>query len=255
MKKLTVTPSGVSLPVPNSIAHILQNQPAFLDDFNTIYDEILKQVVKSINHLGFKVPGDSDLDILVNEITTSVRSNYKQLRKEELTICFANGIRGAYGEFMGLSVVSFEKFIIGYLASDYRINLGKTLLRVELPASSRELTRQDRIDFAQKAYEKFKIAEHYDDLGNIIYDFLDGEKLIPFTTTEKFKILEQARQEEYTRLQKPKSIAEARRFYKLIELLMTNNNTIIPRSKKIALNLFFKNMRLKEIGSIPFISK
>ncbi|MBB5621597.1 hypothetical protein HDE69_002658 [Pedobacter cryoconitis] len=252
MKKLIASSGGISIS-SNEALHVLQNQPAFMDDFNTVYDEVLKQVVKSINHLGFKLPGDADLDVLVHEITKSIRSTYKQLRKEELEICFANGIRGVYGEFMGLSVVSFEKFIIRYLASDYRIKLGKTLPKAELPSPSRELTRQDRINFAQKAYEKFKIAGSYDDLGNIIYNFLDSEKLIPFTTPEKFGILEQARQKEYQRLQNPASMEESRKFNKQIESLMSDHGHLIPKAKKIALNVFFKNLLSKETKDIPFI--
>jgi len=242
MNELTTTNNGLSVS-KNEVQHVLQNQPAFLQDFNSVYNEVLAHVVKSFNHVGFRLPEKKEMDLLINEVTTSIQTNYKTLRKEEISTAFAKGIRGEYGEFMGLSVVSFEKFIIGYLASDYRANLGKTLPAAELPAPSKELTRQDRIDFAKIAFEKFKQTGYYNDLGNIVYAFLDSEKLIPFTTPEKFEMLEEARKAEYARLQNPLSVHEARRFNIEIEGLINSNEKIIPQSKRIALNRYFKRLQ------------
>jgi hypothetical protein len=236
----------------SDVQHVLQNQPAFLDDYKSVHNEVLAQVMKSITHLNWNVPEQSAMTILVSEISNSIRNNYKQIRTDEISICFAKGIRGEYGEYMGLSVVTFEKFIMGYLASDYRANLGKTLPKAEPPAPSKELTRQNRIDFAQKAYEKYKTGVFYDDLGNIVYAFLDSEGLIPFTPSEKFEMLDQARQEEYKRLQNPLSVEEARRFNIQIEALMNGNEKIIPRSKKIALNKYFEKLFKSGSETIPF---
>ncbi|KEQ31224.1 hypothetical protein N180_02960 [Pedobacter antarcticus 4BY] len=234
------------------VQHVLQHQPAFLEDYKSVHNEVLAQVMKSITHLNWSVPDQASMGILVSEISNSIRNNYKQIRVAEIGNCFAKGIRGEYGEFMGLSVVTFEKFIMGYLVSDYRSNLGKTLPKAEIPSPPKELTKQDRIDFAQKAYDKYKIAGFYNDLGNIIYDFLDCEKLIPFTTSEKFEMLDQARQEEYKKLQNPLSLEEARRFNIQLEALMSSNDKIIPRSKRIALNRYFKILLQQETENIPF---
>lgn len=240
MDNLQITPTGVIETKPT--AHILLNKPAFKEEFDFVYNEVLAQVEKSIVHLGWKVPNDTDMELLVNEITTSIRNDYKQLRTEEISMCFAKGIRGEYGDFMGMSIVTFEKFIIGYLNSQYRINLGKTLPRPEEKATPKELTRQDRIDFALKAFQAFKEKGFYNDLGNIVYAFLDSEKLIPFTAKEKFETLEIARQEEYQRLSNPLSSAEASKFNKQIEELISGNESIIPKSKRIALNTYFKRL-------------
>ena len=244
MENLSITTTGISVTKPEKeITHVLQNHPAFLDEYSKVKDIVLAQVIKSITHLNWKLPNDDDMDILINEITTSIQNNYKQLRKEEIDYCFAKGIRGEYGEFMGMSVVTFEKFIIGYLASPYRAQLGKTIPKAEIAAPSKEITRQGRIDFALAAFSKFKESGYYNDLGNIVYDFLDSEKLIPFSTPEKYEMLEEARQEEYRRLQNPLSMAEAKKFNKQIEELMESNSKIIPKSKRIALNRYFKRLQ------------
>jgi len=236
----------------SEVQHVLQNQPAFLEDYKTVHNEVLAQVMKSITHLGWAVPDQQTMTILVSEISNSIRKDYKQLRVGEISNCFSKGIRGEYGEFFGVSVVTFEKFIIGYLVSDYRANLGKTLPVAALPEPSKELTRENRIEFAQKAYEKYKIKGFYDDLGNIVYAFLDSEGLIPFTPKEKFEMVELARAEEYKRLQNPLSVEEARRFNIQIEALMASNEKVIPRSKKIALNKYFEQIFSLESENIPF---
>ena len=251
MNELTKTNIGIAI-TKNEVQHVLQNQPAFLEPFDDIYNEVLGHILKSINHLGWSIPDKTNLQVIVTELTNSIQNFHKPLRKDEIGICFAKGIRGEYGEFYGASVVTFDKFITAYLLSDYRANLGKTLPKAELPAPSRELTRQDRIDFAQKAYEKYKITGFYNDLGNIVYDFIDSEKLITFTPSEKFEMLDQARQEEYKRLQNPLSVQEARRFNIQIEALMTDNSKIIPQSKRIALNTYFKNIFDLKEENIPF---
>jgi hypothetical protein len=220
--------------------HVLLNPPAFTHEYKVVHNEVLTQIMKSITHLNWSVPDQNTLTVLVTEVSKSIREKYKTIRVEEISTAFANGIRGEYGEFMGLSVITFEKFIIAYLASNYRTELGKSMPVAELPSPSKELTRQDRIKWAMKAFSEFRESGHYNDLGNIVYTFLDSEKLIPFTVQEKFGILEEARKQEYSRFQNPASPQEARKFNKLIEGLMTNNDTILPFSKKIALNRFFR---------------
>lgn len=251
MKELTTTNTGISVQ-KKEVLHVLQNEPAFLKEFNDVYDVVLAQIVRSVNHLGWTLPNDDDLIVLVNEITTSIQANHKPLRTDEIATCFAKGIRGEYGEFYGINVVTFDKFITSYLLSDYRASLGKSLPKAELPPPSRELTRQDRIDFAQKAYEKYKITGFYDDLGNIVYEFLFRDGLINFTDEEKDLILGQARTEEYNRLKNPLSVDEARLFNKQIEALMSSNEKIIPRARKISLNKYFGILFNSKSESIPF---
>jgi hypothetical protein len=220
--------------------HVLLNPPAFTFDYRTVHNEVLTQIMKSVTHLNWSVPDQNTLAVLVTEVSKAIVEKYKTLRKEEISTAFAKGIRGEYGEFMGLSVITFEKFIISYLASDYRSELGKTVPKAEIPGPSKEVTRQDKINWAQKAFKEFQQSGFYNDLGNIVYIFLDSEKLIPFTTKEKFEILEEARRQEYARLQNPATPHEARKFNKLIEALIDSNDAILPLSRRIALNKYFR---------------
>ncbi|WP_316778327.1 hypothetical protein [Pedobacter antarcticus] len=232
--------------------HVLLNEPAFKKEITFVFNTVRASVAKCFIELNAAQMSANELNFMINELTKKIRDRYKSIRTEEIPTAFSNGVRGEYGEYYGLNLITFEKFIMGYLVSDYRSNLGKTLPKAEIPSPPKELTKQDRIDFAQKAYDKYKIAGFYNDLGNIIYDFLDFEKLIPFTTPEKFEMLDQARQEEYKKLQNPLSVEEARRFNIQIEALMSSNDKIIPRSKRIALNRYFKILLQQETEDIPF---
>ena len=64
---------------------------------------------------------------LLEEIKTS----FKSIRIDELVIAFKNGARGEFGEFFGLSVVTFNKWINGHQISEKRREALKSIRDAE----------------------------------------------------------------------------------------------------------------------------
>lgn len=235
----------------NRADHILANPPAFSLEKKTVFQIVQISVAKCYADLNWKAPSDADKSYLINELTDNIRSRYKSLRAEEIPIAFSRGIRGEYGEFMGLSVITFEKFISEYLNSQFRIDLGKSMPKAIEQRTEVNLTREDRIAFANQAFAKFKVDDFYNDLGNIVYDFLDSEGLITFTAKEKFEIMEQVRKREYDKLQNPTSSREKKQFDDAITKLIEGNDSIIPHAKRECLRLYFLDLKSKNL-EIPF---
>lgn len=250
--QLTTTQQELSVP-RNKFQHILQNQPAYLDDFNEIYNEVKTQVVKSFHHLEWALPQRNELHLLVNEVASSIGVHHRQLRKAEIAICFAKGIRGEYGEFHGLSLVTCDHFFSKYLKSAYRRGLAQHLASFQQQPVSRALSRRKKIELAMKAFESFKATGSYHDLDNVVYDFLDQELIIPFTPKEKLEILEEARKKIDMEIRRDSLRKRKECFNKQIRTVAKGEHRDILESKRIALDKYFRLLQLKG-GVIPFSS-
>lgn len=97
--------------------------------------------------MNFKVPEDPSY--LVNEVTDSILARFPSMRIAEVRVAFANGIRGKYGEYFGLCVVSFEQFIQGYLESEDRVKLVQDKSRMLIETKS-EPTTNEKFDTARQ---------------------------------------------------------------------------------------------------------
>ena len=57
---------------------------------------------------GFKVPEADDLAILTAKLTSDLFESYRFLTYGEVSLCFELGIKGEYGDFMGLNMRTFS---------------------------------------------------------------------------------------------------------------------------------------------------
>jgi len=115
---------------------------------NELFNAVNISVTKCFADLNREVPPQNNMNYLVNEVTNSILNKFPGLRLQEIPVCFAKGIRGEYGEFYGLSVISFEQFIEGYIHSPERQEAAKTHYK--------QLEQKTE----PTAYEKFDTAKH-----------------------------------------------------------------------------------------------
>jgi len=225
-------------------SHPLLAPPAVREEKTEIFKAVQIAFAKAMADLSHKGMSTEDLQYIVNELTKNIRTkpNLNNIRANEIPTAFANGVRGKYGEYFGLNVISGEFFIEKYLEND-RLEIAKTLPAIEPPKKEVILTREDRIKFAKAAFEKFKFNDSYNDLGNIVYDFLDREGLIKFTTKEKFDVMNTIRQKEYQRLSAPTNTREKAQFEAQIQKMIDSNDSIIPAAKRECLRMFFANLK------------
>lgn len=169
MNQLTTTNQTHPLLQPNAL------QVAKQEIFNAVNASIAKCYV----HLNFKIPEDTEY--LVNEVTDAIIEKYPSMRTAEIPTAFAKGIRNEYGEFFGLCVVSFEQFIVGYLASPERKRLVDEKNRLQIEASS-EPSPDEKFSTAKglslDVYNLVKANHQVGIKGVAVYVFLNALGLI-----------------------------------------------------------------------------
>src|SRR5258708_7518999 len=94
---------------------ILSQSPVRKVPKRDVFNMALISVAKAFADLNNKSLSPQERDYMVNELTDNIIARYPAIRVNEIPQAIANGIRGKYGEFYGLSVVAFERFIEQYL--------------------------------------------------------------------------------------------------------------------------------------------
>jgi len=166
-----------NLPVKQADHPLLK--PSVLDVIkNDVFNTVNASIAQCYAHLNYTVPPDANY--LVNEVTDSIIKNFPSLRMQEIPLAFSNGIRHKYGEYFGLCVVSFEKFITGYLNSTERAELVKE--KSKLIDEKIEPTPDEKFTTGKQLccdlFSKFKMAGQLDRTALAVYEFLKSVDLI-----------------------------------------------------------------------------
>jgi hypothetical protein len=144
-----------------------------------LFNAVNASIAKCYADLNFKVPEDPTY--LVNEVTDSILKNYPSMRLQEIPEAFAKGIREEYGKYFGLCVISFEKFIEGYLASEDRLKLVEQKNRLLIEEKT-EPTAEDKFMTAKalciQAYENVKVNRPIGLTALTVFTFLNNLEMI-----------------------------------------------------------------------------
>eukprot|EP01037_Dinobryon_pediforme_P019683 gene19683-20147_t len=160
-----------------------------------VFNTVLISVARAFADMNVKEISEADRDYLVNELTDNIMKYYPSIRLSEIPDAIALGIRGRYGQFFGLSVVSFEGFISAYLTSEKRTGMVKGL-----PADDDE-PKSPPTPEAQFATAKYNTLQalhrktaqkDLEVIASSVYNFLDRLGLIQFSTDEKYDMLADA---------------------------------------------------------------
>jgi len=160
-----------------------------------IFAIILMSLATSYTDLSWKQPSKKDKEYMANKLADSIPSKFPSIRLHEIPEAFANGIRGKYGEFMGLGVVSFENFIEAHLASEKREQFAKEVLmipeRIEPDINTKFTTAKNN---ALKAFQSKKIGSDISLVALVVYTFLDRLKLIQYSAKRKWDFVDLAKE-------------------------------------------------------------
>jgi len=248
--EITTTQTGLAV---QQHAHPLLAKQVKYEDENVVFEAIKAALAISFAHLNAKKLGSEQMDFLANEVTDAIIEKYPGIRISEIKTAFANGIRGEYGEYFGLSVVTFDNFIKSYILSPERANLSKTTPMLEGPTmpTSHEMFKTAKYN-ALEAYKLFSLNKSFERIALAAYTFLDGLNLIKFTAKEKWDFIDEAKIELKRNLDNQKALetrpAERKKLLSTLEELANNGckDQVINVSKKIALTAFFQSIALEE---------
>lgn len=251
MQVTTTKQTGLAV---QQYAHPLLAKQVKYEDENVVFEAIKAAIALSFAHLNAKKLSDPEMNFLVNEVTDAIIEKYPGIRVSEIKTAFANGIRGEYGEYFGLSVVTFDNFVKSYILSPERANLGKTVPALEAPSMP---TSHVMFETAKSnVFEAFRSFQNktktFERIALTAYNFLDSIKLINFTNEEKWDFVDEAKVELQRMLDNQKATEtrpnERKKLLATIEELAANGckDQVINVSKTLALKSFFESIVLEE---------
>lgn len=160
-----------------------------------LFDHLKALITKCFVDAGYNQPENSVY--FVTEVLNDVRQacKWNALRKDELSIAFYKGIRKHYGDFVGLPITRFSEFITGYVKDQSRI---QALAEKNKPLDEKsEPSESEKFNIAKwnalRAYNDVKEGRSITMYGSIVYDFLNGLKMIEITNEAKKEFINEAR--------------------------------------------------------------
>lgn len=140
-----------------------------------------------------------DLKFTIRELSQSVSERFPGLSIEEVNIALDKGVKGDYGEYFGLNVVTFLSWIKAYYESDLRIRVQDELQPKQI-ANVRTYTDEEiramSVNNAVSAYNSFIESGKMPMITAFsarIYDFLVSEGVIIDTAEKKRESIEKAK--------------------------------------------------------------
>jgi|SRR3972149_1262993 len=198
---------------------------------------------------------EEELNRLITGVLTDVLRYFSHLTTQEVGIAFYRGCREEYGEFYGLSTKIFYSWLKSYVSKS-KIEANKELKKIDVlkeVISEEEILRRENrwLKTMGKEFNYFVETGVYDiyDIGNLLYNYLDKNKLISFTKEEKKQIMEEAklslkRNDSSLRLKdKHKKIEYLEIIDKMDNKKSTAHNLLIAESKHIALKKHLTQMK------------
>jgi hypothetical protein len=237
-----------------------------------VFYAVNSAVARAFADTGFSIPGDTlaeraaNGEYLVNELTDNIIAKFPNLRHQEIAIAFSRGIRLEYCEkFFGLSVVTFETFITGYLESEKRLELARQAAMLENHKLTAKVKPTDDEIFSMaltnvsNALRGFKSSGTVQSVGGVVYDFLSALKLIDYSSEEKQEMFDQAKEALHSEAIAKK--AECLDRIKRIELGRVIDNLngggekslIIARAKRICVEEFFRSCEMNDTDVIELV--
>lgn len=226
---------------------------------NDLADNILKTklllVFRDAHRItGFKLSeNNQDLHSTADETIVELRRSKTNIRIDEIDIAIRNGCHQKYGEYMGLSSVTYCKFIKAYVTEENRLEAIR--LKNE-PEPSRTPSEQEIFDLSKgnaiKAFKELHQCGTVGRFGEVVYDFLSKVKILDLSQEEKNEYWKQAKNEFQSHLEKgianPVDVSERRRLTLELELFMQGGKKekLTTISKRLIVDDFYRQLIMEE---------
>lgn len=194
-----------------------------------------------------------DLSVLVYQVKREL-FNFTLMRIGEIRVAFRKGVRGEYPESNHSVTINLVR-IIGWIKAYRQSQERKEFLDEYHKLEPKKIpTHDERFETAKwnaiKACGYKKMGRDFSILGVAVYDFLKVIELINFSKDERWKFWEKAKEAAKLELKfkKQTEASEIKRMdiQKSLEEIEAGNNDqlVINKSKKIALDYYFEELLL-----------
>lgn len=160
--------------------------------------EVATIITNLLVDAGYKDSQDQSVIIhLSTRVQEDIKTRYKHLTVTELKMALNAGVRGDYGQFMGINVTTINNWIKAFEACELRkMALIDFNTRISLPAKKVEPTPEDvekmLKNACNRAYEDFKTDGTLPYACGVIYDYFKKHKGIVWTKEQREQIEKEA---------------------------------------------------------------
>ena len=164
---------------------------------------LIDLISKTYFECGQQIPGDNDkakvrhLQALASALREEILLEFKFIRTEELNLAFRNGARLEYGEYFGLNIITFNKWLKGFVSDAKRTDALKKKKELEEAVPKPKMSASEaEYAFRQivlKDFAKFKVTgilQHH--FPAYVYEYLSEKGLINLSKTDKERLYDLA---------------------------------------------------------------
>ena len=133
----------------------------FEQDKERLKREVLTILKKAYNDLN-RLWNEGEATNLLNGVILNCINYYGSLKIGELKYAVEHGLRGEYGDYFGLNVLSIHKFIKAYKESEDRAEALRKQMQYEDSIKVKPISETDKAEIDKEFWEneKIKIAEY-----------------------------------------------------------------------------------------------
>lgn len=229
-----------------------------LETLTKLYAIIVKTIELSGENKKYNLD-NQQLKNVTGFVYDLVLEQYKGATLSELDLAFNKGLIGEYGETIGFGVITFSKWIKGYMTSIKREQAIKEWHKFQIPTTEKPITKmfEKNMEIANYFFEicEPKIAERFDTIVNYednimhlpsIYDFLFENFKISFSDESRDILIKKAKVKYHEYIKKSGLKKYDPKGYEQIinSVIFENNKTFDYYLKTQA--LIFLTLKLKE---------
>lgn len=157
---------------------------------------ITSQIVQSYIMVGYQTYNEKDICVLTAKLSSDLQESYPYLHRGEVVICFELGAKGEYGDYSGVNLRTFCKWLKAYKTSDLRYRVIKQIEQEKevkaLPAVSREYNEEKINLLIIRRFHEYKNCPDLEiPLASILYKDLQSRGFIRNSLEEKLNAMAQ----------------------------------------------------------------
>ena len=163
-----------------------------------IEDISIEQLTQSVSQLiaqtyimvGYQTYNERDIGILAAKLSSDLRESYAYLTFPEVSLCFELGAKGTFGDYTGVNLRTFARWLKGYKTSYLRyhavVERERERRQNALPPVSEAYKEERELAFLRKVFQQYKAGYPLERLYPArVYQSLQERGLIHDTPEEK----------------------------------------------------------------------
>jgi len=213
-----------------------------------LYELFRNSINKSYLISIFNAPDPEQFMMVVDETMKMAKSKYGFVRANEVPLIMVRGCAKEFGDFMGLSFITFMGWFDGYIKDKKRIELTTPAKEEKIPS------KEERFKIASKnaldSFLAFQIGKDISMQAPVVYRFLRHLELFKYSDEEQAEFMERARVMVLSELKNKKEITldKFRRLdiEKMINGEMSIEEKVIAQAQRLGLYAYFQELQLNE---------